>query len=312
MPLSRRPECCGSCSARPSTRTSRPTDRTRRPTRVCGSRYRASTFVLTRERERKVTGMAKTESYPARQLRHRRNAWMRRNAKIVGLVVVGTIALGAFAIVCLLTVPLPARLYVLGVTHASLVAAGLHLLNSAFLAHDQQAVWQLRGAWGEDNTRSELQRAKRKRLIWGWVDSVELQAGDIDHIVVTRRGGLVVIDSKWRNQITREDLPVMAASSRKAALRAEGVLRSVLKRESGARHRTSAKPVTVTAAVVLWGAARKGVPGDANVDGVRFLDGRQLLGWLAELDGREVPREAARDVIKLLNDYRSNVTAATR
>ncbi|WP_224277821.1 NERD domain-containing protein [Nocardioides lacusdianchii] len=256
--------------------------------------------------------MAKTESYPARQLRHRRNAWMRRNAKIVGLVVVGTIALGAFASVLMLTVPMPARLYVLGATHASLVAAGFHLLNTAFLAHDQQAVWQMRGAWGEDNTRNELQRAKRKRLIWGWVDSVELQAGDIDHIVVTRRGGVVVIDSKWRNQITTEDVPAMAGSSRKAALRAEGVLRSVLKRESGARHRTNAKPITVTAAVVLWGAARTGVPGNANIDGVRFLDGRQLLEWLAELDGHEVPREAARDVIKLLDDYRSKVTAATR
>ena len=170
----------------------------------------------------------------------------------------------------------------------------------------------MRGAWGEDNTRSELQRAKRKRIIWGLVDSVELQAGDIDHIVVTRRGGVVVIDSKWRNQMAARDIPAMADSSRKAALRAEGVLRTLLKRERGARHRTNAKPVTVTAAVVLWGAARTGVPSNANVDGVRFLDGRQLLGWLAELDSHEVPREAARDVIKLLDDYRSKATAATK
>jgi hypothetical protein len=129
---------------------------------------------------------------------------------------------------------------------------------------------------------------------------------------VTRRGGVVVIDSKWRNQITREAVPAMADSARRAAMRAEGVLRSVLKRESGARHRTKVKPVTITAAVVLWGAARTGVPSDANVDGVRFLDGRQLLQWLAELDGHDVPRDAARDVIKLLEDYRSKVTPATK
>ena len=256
--------------------------------------------------------MASTASYPARQLMRRRNAWMRRNAKIVGVVVVGTIALCAFACVPMLTVPMPARLYVLGAAHASFVAAGLHLLYSAFLAHDQQAVWQLRGAWGEDNTRSELRRAKRKRVIWDWVDSVELQAGDIDHIVVTRRGGVVVIDSKWRNQVAKEDVTAMARSSLKAALRAEGVLRTLLRRESGARHRTNAKPVTVTAAVVLWGAARTGVPSNATIDGVRFLDGRQLFGWLAELDGHEVPRDAARDVIKLLEDYRSKVTTATK
>ncbi len=256
--------------------------------------------------------MASMASYPARQLKRRRNEWMRRNATMVALVVVGVVVLGVVVSLILLTVPMPVRLYALGLTHAGLIAAALHLLNSAFLANDQEAMWQMRGAWGEDNTRSELQRAKRRRLIWGWVDSVELQAGDIDHVVVTRRGGVVVIDSKWRNRIAREDVPAMADSARKAALRAEGVLRTVLKRETGARHRTNAKPVTVTAAVVLWGAARAGVPSNANIDGVRFLDGRQLLGWLAELDGHDVPREAARDVIKLLDDYRSKVTTARK
>ncbi len=254
--------------------------------------------------------MTSNASYPARQLRSRRNAWMRRNVMMVTATAGGVLALCGIGSLLLLTIPMPLRLYILGLTHAGLIAAGLHLVNSAFLAHDQQAVWQMRGAWGEDNTRSELQRAKRKRIIWGWVDSVELQAGDIDPIVVTRRGGVVVIDSKWRNQITASDVPAMADSSRKAALRAEGVLRTLLKRESGARHRANAKPVTVTAAVVLWGAARTGVPSNANVDGVRFVDGRQLLGWLAQLDGHEVPREAARDVVKLLDDYRSKVAAA--
>jgi hypothetical protein len=166
--------------------------------------------------------MAITASYPARQLKRRRNAWIRRNVRVVALIVVGALALGVVVSFSLVTVPMPVRLYVLGLAHAGLIAAGLHLLNSAFLAHDQEALWQMRGAWGEDNTRSELQRAKRKRLIWGWVDSVELQAGDIDHIVVTRHGGVVVIDSKWRNQITREGIPAMADSARRAAMRAEG------------------------------------------------------------------------------------------
>lgn len=256
--------------------------------------------------------MARIASYPARQLKRRRNDWMRRNSAAVTVIIVGLGLIGVIVSLILLTVPMPGRLYALGLAHAGVIAAGLHLLNSAFLAHDQEAVWQMRGAWGEDNTRSELQRAKRKRLIWDWVDSVELQSGDIDHLVVTRQGGVVAIDSKWRNQVTASDIPAMARSSQKAALRAEGVLRSVLKREIGARHRTRAKPVTVTAVVVLWGAARTGVPSDANIDGVRFLDGRQLLEWLAKLDGHEVPRDAARDVMKLLKDYRSKVSTATK
>ncbi|GAA4821205.1 hypothetical protein ACFQ0K_19380 [Nocardioides caeni] len=72
---------------------------------------------------------------------------------------------------------LSARWYVIGLLHAGLLAAALHLINSAFLAYEVTAIWQLRGAWGEDNTRSELRKAKRRRLVWGWVDSITLQDG---------------------------------------------------------------------------------------------------------------------------------------
>lgn len=256
--------------------------------------------------------MSRTVSFPARQLRRRRTQWLRRNTVLVVAATTGTISVGVVLTAIVWALTMPGKYYVLGVLHAALIAALLHLLNSAFLAHDQEGVWQLRGAWGEDNTRTELDRAKRKRLVWGWVDSVQLQAGDIDHIVVTRRGGVVVIDSKWRNQIRTSDVPVMAAASRKAALRAEGILRTVLKREAGARHRTNTTSVSVTPLVVLWGAARAGVPEDAEVDGVRFLDGRRLLTWLTELDGHEVPREAGHQAIKLLEDFRTNAALSTR
>ncbi|WP_166389739.1 nuclease-related domain-containing protein [Nocardioides ochotonae] len=101
----------------------------------------------------------------------------------------------------------------------------------AFLAHDAEAIWHVRGAWGEDNTRDELQRAKRKRLVWAWVDSVTLQAGDIDHLVVTRNGGLVAIDSKWRSKIN--DAADMARAAQKVRLRAEGLTRDLLKGDAG-------------------------------------------------------------------------------
>lgn len=73
--------------------------------------------------------MTSTASYPARQLRRRRNAWIRRNARAVALIVVGTLALGAVVSFLLVTVPIPVRLYVLGLVHAGLIAAGLHLLT---------------------------------------------------------------------------------------------------------------------------------------------------------------------------------------
>ncbi|GAA3650920.1 hypothetical protein GCM10022237_08340 [Nocardioides ginsengisoli] len=199
----------------------------------------------------------------------------------------------------------PARAYLLGALHVGLVATFLHVLNAAFLAHDQEAIRHLRGSWGEDNTRSELQRGKRRRLLWGWVDSIELQAGDIDHLVVTREGGLVMIDSKWRNQVDTANVQAMAASAQRARRRAEGVARSLLSAERTHRHRARLQSVNVTPAVVVWGAARTGVPDDTVVDGVHFIDGRRLLTWIATLDGHSVPRDAARDILARLGEFRA-------
>ncbi|MDE0775111.1 MAG: NERD domain-containing protein [Nocardioides sp.] len=253
-----------------------------------------------------------TKSYPARKLGMLRRQWLRRNAKGLLLVYLSVIFIDAAVLAWLLWMGATSlSMYLVGLTHAASLAVLWYLTNAGFLAHNQEAIWQLRGAWGEDNTRDELRRAKRKRLIWGWVDSVELQAGDIDHIVVTRRGGVVVLDSKWRNHVSDGDVPAMAAASRKAALRAEGVLRSVFKREPTGRRRSTTKPVTVTPAVVLWGAARVEVPDDAIVDGVRFLDGRRLLKWLSTAEGDLVDRQGARDAIRLLENYRSNTTKGT-
>jgi hypothetical protein len=33
-----------------------------------------------------------------------------------------------------------------------------------------------------------------------------MQAGDLDHVVITRRGGLVAVDLKWRNKVTTAKL----------------------------------------------------------------------------------------------------------
>ena len=115
-------------------------------------------------------------------------------------------------------------------------------------------------------------------MIWGWVDSINLQAGDLDHLVVTRRGGLVAIDSKWRNQAN--DAIDMAQAARRVRTRAEGLTQSLLKAERGARHRARANPLRVVPVVVLWGAAQHEVPDQARVEGIDFVAGRRLLVWL--------------------------------
>jgi len=183
-----------------------------------------------------------------------------------------------------------------------MVALYLHLLHNAFLT-DRETIRHLRGAWGEDNTCSELQIAKRRRLIWGWVDSITLQNGDIDHLVIIRRGGLVAIDTKWRTDT--HDVIDMARAAQRAKSRAEALAQTVLTRERGARHRSKDNPLSVTPVVVLWGAAQHTIPDGAQRDGIDFIPGRSLRSWLATLDREPVSKTAAADLIHRLEHFRA-------
>ena len=253
--------------------------------------------------------MRNVPSYSRRQLRKQRRAWIRRNRWLLVVSAFGIVLVGAVWAGSLAPLPQPWQAYLTGAGHAALVAGLVALCQASMVALDQSNVRQLRGAWGEDNTRTVLGTARRRRLVWGWVDSLALRAGDIDHLVVTRHGGVVAIDSKWRNEVSRTDLEIMAASARKAALRAEGVLRTVLVTERGARHRARTRPLTVRPLVVVWGGARDEVPAGAVVAGVEFVGGSRLVSWLRELDDHPVPRESARSALAALADYRDGVTA---
>lgn len=244
--------------------------------------------------------------YSRREFRRRFLQWARRNVKIVVVLTSGMAGLTALVtLIFVIAFPHTAfKWWILGALQAALVATYLHLLHAAFLAHDGEAIRHLRGAWGEENTRSELQRARRKGLIWGWVDSITLQAGDLDHLVVTRSGGLVAVDSKWRNQAT--DTIEMAGAAKKARLRAEALANTLLKGERGARHRAKIRSLRVTPVIVLWGAAQHGVPEGARVDEIEFVAGRRLIEWLTNLEGQQVEESAAADVLKRLEAYRAS------
>jgi hypothetical protein len=251
--------------------------------------------------------LTKFRPYSSREFRRRFLEWVGRNLRTVSVLSAGTSGL-LVALTLLLLVLMPAsgfKWYALGTIHVGVIAVYLHLLRSAFLAHDREAIWHLRGAWGEDNTRTELQRAKRKRLVWGWVDSITLQAGDLDHLVVTRQGGLVALDSKWRNQHTADDALDMARAASRARVRAEGLAQTLLKSQRGAKHRGRANPLTVRPAVVLWGAAQHNVPDGAEIDGIEFIPGRRLLDWLSRLEGQPVTKDAAAELLERLTGYRA-------
>lgn len=253
--------------------------------------------------------MAKFSPYPRREYGRLFRAWARRNLKALAVVGVGVIVLLAIeTVLIVLFVPASSfRWWLLGALQAAIVAVGLHLTNAAFLAHEREAIWQLRGAWGEEATRDELRRAKRKRTVWGWVDSINLQAGDLDHLVVTRNGGLIAADSKWRSD--GKDTNAMAQSAARARLRAEGVARSLLKSERGS-HRARGHAVVVRPLVVIWGPAQHQVPDGCEINGIPFVGGRRLQAWLEGLDGTEVGEGAAKEIISELKKFRARTSDA--
>lgn len=249
--------------------------------------------------------MAKVQPHPRQELRRLKREWHRRNRKVlVGFTLFVAVIL-ATVTVLLAVVGTPNGFiwYLLGAMHAGAIVACWHGVNSAFLAHDARAIHQLRGAWGEDITRDELRKAQRRRLIWGWVDTITLQAGDIDHLVVTRRGGLVAVDTKWRSG-SGADASDMARAAARVRTRAEGLTRSLWRAEPGARHRAKVHALPVTPVVVVWGSLQSAIPDGATCDGIEFVAGQKFLTWLDQLDGDPVTKEAAREVLRRLSEFR--------
>lgn len=253
--------------------------------------------------------MGRFDPYSRRELRRRRRAWFRTNRVIFGSLILGLVVmLGLAAMIVASRHSSAFAWWALGAFQAGGIGASLLAMERVFLARDAQAIWHVRGSFGEENTRSELGRAKRRRLVWDWVDSIDLREGDLDHLVVTRRGGLLVIDSKWRTDIG--DLEDMARSARRAATRAQGVVRTVAGRAPRTGHRERCTALRVTPVVVLWGGAQRDLPEPTLVDGVAFVPGRQLVPWLRGLESEVVAKQVARDLIKRLEGFRARTWGA--
>jgi hypothetical protein len=250
--------------------------------------------------------MTKYHPYPRRALRSLFKTWLKMQRLRVAVMCGAAVALVALEtwVLSVLGLPHEVRWYLVGFVHAAVVAAVMGGICISFLVHERGAIWQMRGAWGEDFTRDELQRARRKRLIWGWVDSVTLQNGDIDHLVVTKAGGLVAVDSKWRSSPDDLDPAAMASEAKRAKMRAEGVVQTILRAERGT-HRAAARSVTVTPLIVVWGDGQHSVPRDARVAGVDFVPGRELLDWLSRTQVETVDELAAADLLTRLERFRT-------
>lgn len=206
------------------------------------------------------------QGYARRRFRAQRWAYLKANRR--DLVQVVVVVIFVIALTSLYGNWNP---YVKGFFHASLVWLLLGLVSFAFLM-GTGSFHQLAGAWGEDNTREQLEEAHKSGHVLADVSSIELGAFDIDHLVFTP-GGVLALESKWHfrrvpDQTIQEDVAQAKESARKAAL--------VLKSEDIKR------PHDVVPVVVLWGGGRRAFPSEGRtVDGVFVVPGDALPAWLA-------------------------------
>ena len=185
--------------------------------------------------------------------------------------------------------------YFRGLTHGLLSATFVGMLMIGFVTSTGM-IGHVVGAWGEDNTRDILKWARKRRLVHGWIDSVEVQGGDIDHLVATRTGW-IAIDSKWHSRSFDAELIAQDAErAKRAARRASLVLRSL---------RQNAE---VRALAVCWGGSRHEIPGGiATAHDVEFVDGTHLKRWLRHLPDGSLDRRTAQATLKELRRFRNRV-----
>jgi hypothetical protein len=188
--------------------------------------------------------------------------------------------------------------YLLGLLHAGTVASLVVMIGLVYLIVYGKT-FQLSGVWGEDNTRDVLRSAKRRGHVLGWIDNLEVQTGDVDHLVVTRNG-LLAIDSKWHSHgISRATIESDSRRALDSARRAESILRAIK------------RPAVVQPMAVVWGGDQSKVPvGGRTVDGVLFLAGRELRRWLQSApDGDEtIDRQLAKTILSDLHTFKEQVT----
>lgn len=252
--------------------------------------------------------MAKYRPYSRRVLRERLRAWLKRYANVV--IACSAAAVVLIAVECGLLIgirrPGPLQWFLLGAISASIIAAIVAAFGAMFLITDEEAVRQIRGAWGEENTREILQKASN---IWGWVDSLTVEGGDVDHIVISRKGGIVAIDSKWRTRVDAQGRDVMVRQALVARRRTEAVVRTVLNRRRRGR-RADGTAFRVRTAVVIWGSAQATLPSNVVLDDVEFVPGHDFRAWLNDLDGDPVDQGPAEDLLASLERYRERAWAS--
>ncbi|GAA5142469.1 hypothetical protein GCM10023340_06000 [Nocardioides marinquilinus] len=219
---------------------------------------------------------------------------MRRNTRPMAYLAATAVALGValWALFEWFTPMSPASWYLLGVLHVLLAGSFVGVCVMVLVTTEPDRSKGV--AWGEEYTRDELRHAHRRRIVRHALHDITLDDGDVDHLVVTRHGGVVAMDSKYRSSVEPGDLTDLAASAAAVAARARQLLGGM--QVGGGR----GPAPSVRAVLVLWGKGQKSLDLPVTVDGVEVVRGPDLVEWLRVLDDERRPRRESRVLVREL------------
>jgi hypothetical protein len=243
---------------------------------------------------RRHVTLRRRRSYARRQFSDRLFAFLRGNWRVL-------LAFVACCAVSVIPVSMFLSGYLLGLLHGAMTVAAVAAIGLLFLLYTGSSR-ELSGAYGEDNTRDVLRVAKRRRHVWGWVDNIEVQGGDVDHLVVTP-AGILAIDSKWHGtDLTDTVLRTDIAAATRAARVGNLILRSVR------IHDLQVQPL-----VVLWGRAKEDLDQQHRViGGVAVVGGLELRDWLARHSSGTLTKQRAEEVLTELRNFKARVDPSRR
>lgn len=231
--------------------------------------------------------MAKRHSYARRQARQTFRGFVVANRRLIAVF-------GVLLAISLVPIYRTDDSWWQGFLTGIIALAFLGSLALGFAVHTE-GLQQLAGAWGEDNTRTELDKARKRGHIWGAVHNIEFGGfGDIDHVVLAP-GGVLALETKWKfRNLARAWLHKDLRQASAAAAKTRSVLRS---KGIDALHE-------VTPVVVVWGKGGHEIAdGGEVVDGVHLIYGGELADWIARWGTGQLAQDNAEPVLAKLETF---------
>lgn len=225
-------------------------------------------------------------SFAERELRRELSRFLSLNRRLL------LQSTGVAAVTCVVPVAMGSPGYTTGFVHAFVGTALLAIFAFAFLFAGGGAL-VVAGTYGEAYTQKEIEKALKLGRVWGAVHNIELGSLDIDHLVLSP-GGVLVLETKWRFKgADRRWLAAAVGQAESSARKARSVLRS-----EDVGHVSEVRPV-----LVVWGGGRRELAASQVVSGVDVVRGDALLPWLEQCGRGRLAEDHAEELLRRLTAF---------